>query len=592
MNSLFARLLSSYALVLFTAIFVIATAVSYLYSESAFRARTEELVENGLRLAQLVELGYIARNPVYFQAYVAATSDTLDAGVAFMDRSGALLAATLAPSQAQQLRLRESDFDAVMENGEIVTRTGYEEAVGEAVVTAIIPIRSSQGVIGAVILHAPVRGTNETIQSALRILLYSGILAAAAGVLISYALSRRIARPIREITQASLEMARGRFDRRVSTRERGELGALGMAFNRLASQLGTTIGELRQAQKNMESILTGMSDGVVAVDVEGRIMVANPAAATLLGHEAPAGGQPMAEVESFQALWPQYEQALAGENASAEIAVRDKVLLLNVTPLTDDEGGITGAVGILHDISERHRLDRMRRDFLANVSHELRTPLTSIRGFAQAILEGMVTDQRQVRRYLQVIMDEGLRLIRLVNTILDLSRIEAKAVSLQLEELPLAEVVEDVVESMEPVCRDREVGVELDLDPEAVVQGDRDRMAQIFLNLIDNSIRHSPHGATIRVRLERSAGEVVVTVADEGPGIPEEELPYIWERFHKVDKSRRFERGAGTGLGLVIVKELVEMHGGTVAAANGERGGAVFTVRFPMHAAPTPAEVS
>lgn len=591
MNSLFARLLRSYALVLFTAIFVIATAVTYLYSESVFRARTEELVETGQRLARRVEQGALL-NPVRFAAYVDGTAQSLGSGIAIVDRNIFVLVSTFTPAQAQQLRLREADVAAVFQDGQIVTRTGYEEAVGEAVVTAIIPIRTAQGIVGAVILHAPVRGTNQAIQSALRILLYSGILAAAAGVLMSYVLSRRIARPIREITQASLEMARGRFDRRVSTREKGELGALGAAFNRLASQLGATISELRQAQKNMESILTGMSDGVVAVNVEGRIIAANPAAGRLLGQEAPVRSQRMAEAESFQALWPHYERALAGENASAEIAVRDKVLLLNVTPLSDDDGSITGAVGILHDISERHRLDRMRRDFLANVSHELRTPLTSIRGFAQAILEGMVTDQQQVRRYLQVIMDEGLRLIRLVNTILDLSRIEAKAVSLQLEALPLGEVLEDVVESMEPVCRDRGVRVELDLDPGAVVSGDRDRMAQIFLNLIDNSVRHSPSGGTIRVRLERSDGEVVVTVADEGPGIPEEELPYIWERFHKVDKSRRSERGAGTGLGLVIVKELVEMHGGAVAACNGEGGGAVFTVRFPVETAPAAAEAS
>lgn len=586
MSSLFARLLRSYAAVLFTAIFVIATAVSYLYSESVFRARTEQLVENGQRLALLVEQGVLQRFPAVFAAHLEATAGVLDSGIAILDRGGGVPVSTFTSAQAQRLRLRESDVSAVLLRGSVVTRRGYEEAVGEAVVTAIIPIRSAQGIAGAVILHAPIRGTHETIQSALRILLVSGVLAAAAGVLMSYVLSRRIAAPIREITEASLEMAGGHFDRRVSTLEEGELGALGSAFNRLASQLGATIGELRQAQKNMESILTGMSEGVVATDKEGRIIAANPAAGRLLDEEEPVVGKRMAEVETYRSLWSHYERALEGESVTAEIHRRDKVLSLNVTPLTTDEGAITGTVGILHDISERYRLDRMRRDFLANVSHELRTPLTSIRGFAQAILEGMVSDEGQVRRYLHVIMDEGLRLIRLVNTILDLSRIESKAVALQLEPLQLKEVLEDVVESIEPVCKDREVRVELDLDPSVIVCGDRDRMAQIFLNLIENSVRHSPKGSAIQVRSERIDGEVEVSFSDQGPGIPEEELPYIWERFYKVDKSRRFERGVGTGLGLVIVKELVEMHGGSVMAANGEVG-AVFTVRLPTGTAPT-----
>jgi two-component system sensor histidine kinase ResE len=213
----------------------------------------------------------------------------------------------------------------------------------------------------------------------------------------------------------------------------------------------------------------------------------------------------------------------------------------------------------------------------------LRTPLTSIYGFAQAILDGVASTKEQVRRYLGVIMDESLRLIRLTNTLTDLSRIEAQHVRLDLEPVSLPEAASDAIASLEPQFAEKHITVQLDLDENLPpVCADADRLEQILLNLLDNAARHAPESGSILVRGRVCSDSCVeLSIEDNGPGIPDEELPYIWERFYKVDKARRQNRTGGTGLGLVIVKRLVELHGGDVRAENTPRAGAKFTVTLP-----------
>ncbi len=590
MNSLFARLLRSYVVVLLTTIAVTGAALAYLYTESVYESKERELVENGVRLARLVEVG---TPTVLLRARVEAIAQTLNAGITFANREGLVTLTTFSPSREKALRLSPSDVHLVLEEGASVTRRGFEEAVQEAVVTALVPIRSPNGIAGAVVLHAPIQDTADTIEGGRRLLLVATLLAAGAGVGVSYVLSRRITEPIRQMTSASLEMAQGNFDRRVSTQEKGEVGALGNAFNELAHRLGQTIRELTQEKQKTGSILASMSEGVIAVDSEGRVLLVNPALVNLFKIEGDVVAEPLQEQHRLKVIWPHIESTLSGHlTDQTEVRLDEKVLVLHSTPLRDDDGDVQGAVAILHDVTERYQLERIRRDFLANVSHELRTPLTSIRGFVQAILEGMVVNEEQTRRYLHVIMDESLRLSRLVNTILDLSRIESNAIEMDLERLDLGEIIDDTVESLEPICKDRDIQIHVELDRLPPVQADRDWMAQIFLNLLENAVRHSPKGKRVSVfgnTCEHpdssgvNAPYVQVQIEDEGEGIPQEDLPYIWERFYKVDKSRRYQHGVGTGLGLVIVKELVQMHNGSVEAENRAEGGARFTVRLPVN---------
>ena len=583
MSTLFARLLRSFVVVILTTILVIGAALSYLYTESVYKSKEQDLIEHGRRIARMVEAG----SPiVILRPTVEAVAQTLRADITIANRQGLVTLTTYAPGREQALRLSTSDVLQVLQRGATVTRRGYEEAPQEAVVTAMVPIRTREGIAGAVILHAPIRDAARTIASARQLLLIAALLASCAAVIVSYVLSRRITAPIRQMTAASLEMAQGNFDRRVETEDRGEVGALGKAFNQLGAQLGQTIRELTQEKQKLASILTSMSEGVVAVDSDGRIILVNPALLRLFAVEDQIVGAFLAAVPECASLWPHLSATMKDQRPNqAELRIGERVVVLHTTVLRGEGDRVEGAVAIVHDITERYQLERMRRDFLANVSHELRTPLTSIRGFAQAILEGVTANEEQTRRYLQVIMDESLRLTRLVNTILDLSRIESKAISLNFETLDLAHAVMDAVESIEPIARDRQINFELELPALPPVRADRDWTAQIFLNLLENAVRLSPQGGTIVVRGSVSEREgrryVRIAILDNGPGIPEDDLPYIWERFYKVDKSRQYQRGVGTGLGLVIVKELVQQHGGWVHAENRPEGGACFAVEFP-----------
>lgn len=591
MNTLFARLLRSYVVVLLTTIVVTGAALSYLYTESVYMAKERELTDNGQRIARLLATG---TPTLFLQPRVESIAQTLKADITIANRDGLITLTTFDPSREQALRLSPRDVRQVLEEGAVVTRRGFEEGLQEAVVTALVPIRIRNEIGGAVILHAPIRDSAQTIASGRRLLLVATLLAAATGVLVSYVLSRRLTAPIRQMTQASLEMARGNFERRVSTQEKGEIGALGHAFNELAARLGETIKELTAEQQKVSSIVTSMSEGVIAVDSQGHILLVNPTMIRLFGLTPDVVGQALHDVPPLNSLGTHLEATLRGhQREHVEIRQGETILSLHATPLRDEAGDVQGAVAILHDVTERYRLERMRRDFLANVSHELRTPLTSIRGFAQAILEGMVSGEEQTRRYLRVIMDESLRLTRLVNTVLDLSRIESNAVQLNLEPLDLSTTITDAVESLEPICKDRDIRIGVLLPPLPPVKADPDWMAQIFLNLLENAVRHSPRGKAVAIR-----GEVVdegadrrvrIAIEDEGEGIPEDDLPFIWERFYKVDKSRRYQHGVGTGLGLVIVKEMVQLHNGRVYAENRAEGGSRFVVELP---APIPSSAA
>ena len=302
-----------------------------------------------------------------------------------------------------------------------------------------MPIRTARGVGGGVLLHYPVRGIARTLRAVrplfYRTLMWAVLLSIGAG----FFLSRKLARPLQEMTAISLEMSRGNFDKRVQEISKDEVGQLARAFNHLAEELGRSIYALTQEKSKTESILVSMTDGVIACDAEGRVMLMNPKAVEFCGRtEASAIGEDLREVIPDPLLVESFRETLAtGRRCELEMERGSKAYLVRISPITGPGGEKWGCVALLNDISSRRELEEMRRQFVANVSHELRTPLTSIRGFLQAILDGVVTDPASVRKYLRIMLAECLRLIRLSNSLLDLSRIEGGSIELSREEVDL-----------------------------------------------------------------------------------------------------------------------------------------------------------
>jgi two-component system sensor histidine kinase ResE len=258
----------------------------------------------------------------------------------------------------------------------------------------------------------------------------------------------------------------------------------------------------------------------------------------------------------------------------------DMVLALTVSPVFDANDEVTGKVVVLQDVTEAHRLEQLRRDFVANVSHELRTPLTSIRGFLEGILDETIP-MSSAPRYLNIIHQETLRLTRLIHDLLDLSHIESGKLHLNRRSITLNAMIESLTWQARSATHQESVTINLDLDPtDPPVYADPDRIGQVILNLVTNAFKFTPSEGSVSVRTRSEDGKLCVQVQDSGSGIPPQDLPYIWDRFYKADRSRSKE--AGFGLGLAIVKSLIEAHGETITANQAPGGGALFTFFLPL----------
>ncbi|HEY6507619.1 MAG TPA: ATP-binding protein, partial [Vicinamibacterales bacterium] len=352
-------------------------------------------------------------------------------------------------------------------------------------------------------------------------------------------------------------------------------------LDEVARELARRVADLSQDRARIDAIVAGMVEGVLVVDHEGRIQRINTAAKQLLGIGDIALGQPFSSALKDPAITEQLSGALKGEGEVArELPLQrdsSRTIVARASAVPTDRGG--GAVLVLHDISDIRRADRMRQDFVANVSHELRTPLTVIRGYAEALADGSA-GPGDVVEFGSVITRHATKMERLVADLLRLARLDAQQETLSLGPCDIERIFAGVVQDLRPLVDSKRQNVAILVAPGAgATVADAAKMHDVLRNLVDNAVTYAPEGAEIRLEAWASDGIARLTVADNGPGIPSESLPRIFERFYRVDPSRA--RPGGTGLGLAIVKHLVELHGGSVTAANSALGGAVFTVVLP-----------
>ncbi len=413
-------------------------------------------------------------------------------------------------------------------------------------------------------------------------------LALGTGLLVSWYIGARLARglaePIGELTAVASRMSAGDLSSAVRPRGYDEIGRLGEMFNRMADRLAGTIATLSAERTKLEAVVSGMMDGVIATDRDGVVILTNRAAADLLNTPAkPTRPRQAARL----ALGPRLrmllsESAHSGRVSAEELPpseVGDRLVEVRCAPIAGASGRPTGAVAVLRDVTDLRRLERLRRELTANVSHELRTPLTSIKGFAETLLGGAMRDEATCRHFLEIIDKESNRLVKLVDDLLDLSRLESKRISLELSQVDVGQVIEETVARLRPLAGARDFDLR-PAAPDVVALADRDRLAQVLTNLLDNAIKFTPDGGRIAVDWRTANGEVEVTVADSGHGIAETDLPHVFERFYKADRARAATPG-GSGLGLAITRHIVEAHGGRISVASRPGAGTTFTFTLP-----------
>lgn len=358
-----------------------------------------------------------------------------------------------------------------------------------------------------------------------------------------------------------------------------ELGAVARACDDALAALMQRLEERERDWARMQAVLAGMIEGVIVIDANGRVRLANDAARQVLRLDGLAVGRPYIEAIRHPAIAQLVAAALqGGPPDSVWLSLpRDDTRTIMARATATQGVAANGAVLVLHDITELRRADQMRRDFVANVSHELRTPLTSIRGYVEALTEEDVPAE-DARQFLGIIARQAVQMERLVNDLLRLARLDAGQESLDVTSCDADALIRSVVHDVARSLDERRQRLDIIVAPNAkMLRADAAKLHDAVRNLVANAVSYAPEGTTIRVEVAARGDRRSIAVSDEGPGIPEADLPRVFERFYRVDKSRARNPG-GTGLGLAIVKHLIELHGGDVRAENRPEGGARFTI--------------
>ncbi len=466
--------------------------------------------------------------------------------------------------------------------GRVGSNTRTSETVGRPLLYLAVP--------GAPPLHrgvvrvaADLTSVDASVGELRSALIAGGALGLAAALALSFLLSRSLLRPLWAFHAALARLSSGDLGARVRWRSNDELGELARALDGMAEDLQQSHAEIVAERDRLATVLRVMVEGVLVVDAEQRITLANPRLRELLGIRGEVEGlRPLAAMRNADV-----DDALRAALAGSQPVHREITLagperrVLAVHAASFAIGDARGAVAVFHDMTEVRRLETVRRDFVANASHEIKTPLTAIRGFAETLLSSDLP-ARDARSYLEIILRHSERLSRLVEDLLELSRLESGTFTLEPEELDLPALAAELCRELEPRLRERSISIRIQADGSPRAFADARAVRQILQNLFDNALKYSDPDRAIEVRI-RAEGDVVRTdVADHGIGIPEADCARIFERFYRVDRGRAREQG-GTGLGLSIVKHLVQASGGEVFVESTPGVGSTFSFTLPAN---------
>ncbi|MBY0222673.1 ATP-binding protein [Mammaliicoccus sciuri] len=455
-----------------------------------------------------------------------------------------------------------------------------DEVMGQYLILSY-PYEQFSGEKASVLMYQSLDAVHRTTKSTTNIVFLSAFIAFILTTFFAFFLSTRITLPLRKMKQAAFELSKGNFDTHLPVAQNDEIGQLATAFNQMGRQLKYNMELIKQEKEQLSSILTSMTDAVVTFNQDYSILLKNPQAELLLkkwyGYNEKKH-HPLPK-EVFHML----EHAISfSEEVEDELELGGQFYVISISPLYS-ENNIRGAVAVFRDMTEQHKLDKLRSDFIANVSHELRTPISMLQGYSEAIIDDVVSSEEERMEMVRIIHDESKRMSRLVTDLLDLARMESGHIQLHENPLPIFEFMNRMVTKFSQVAKDAQVNLTLNTEESSnlVILADEDRLEQVFTNLIDNAIRHTPNGGEVTLGIHRSNGMLDLSVSDTGVGIPEKDLPFVFERFYKADKARTRGKG-GTGLGLAIAKNIMDAHHGSILAKHGDEKGTVFICSLPF----------
>ncbi len=508
------------------------------------------------------------------------------ADVEVIDQNSIVVASTnpaqsVTGQRAQELSVKQALLGIEDTEGEIMLNSLNNH---RTLVMALPVTSDADEVVGAVYIRASMEAMYDQINDISQILYAGTFIALGLTAALGIFLSRTITRPIVDMKEQAVVMGQGDFSRYVNVYGDDEIGQLAETFNDLTDKLqeahATTEGERRK----LASVLMYMTDGVIATDRNGNVILVNRRAEEIFGkRQEELAGKDVTSVlglDKFMTLNDLYrfqDPLLLDFDAQEE----EMIIEANFSTIERDNGAENGLIAVLHDVTEQERVEEERREFVANVSHELRTPLTSMKSYLEALQDGAINDPDIAPQFLEVTSNETDRMIRLVNDLLQLSKMDSKDYSVSVAEIDAPQLVNHVIDRFEMTTKNQDIQFKRRIPEEEItVQGDRDKLMQLMDNIVSNAVKYSPEGGTINVSLKQEQERLVVSVKDEGVGIPRENIPHVFDRFYRVDKARSRNLG-GTGLGLAIAKEIAMAHGGNIWVSSEWGKGTTFSFSLP-----------
>ena len=458
--------------------------------------------------------------------------------------------------------------------GQTVKNNDLELLNGETAVSVGIPVRDSDGnVTGGILVIKQIKRIQSAFNQLNNVLTGTIVAIMPVVVLLVAFSTSRLSKPLHDMSNAAIEMSKGRFHVRANEKAAGEIGILARALNTLCDNLAQTIYQLRSEKRQLNQLLSSFTDGVAAIDNIGCLTHYNPALMKMFG--AVEVKVPM-DLVPDESIWEMFRSVYdSREPVSMHYSLpNERALWITIVPVTDEDGECTGVVGLFKDVTDLERLEKTRRDYVANVSHELRTPLTAVRGLLEPLSDGMITDEETRQRYYRIMLREVIRLSRLITDMLELSRLQSGTEHMEVHAVNLEELLQDTRQNYLNEAVQRGIRLKLDAANVPFAMTDEDRVEQLLVILLDNAMRYTPEGGSITISAAETVGErILVSVTDTGCGIATEDLPHIFERFYKTDKSRK---EGGTGLGLSIAKQIIDKLGETIFVESKEGEGTSF----------------
>ncbi len=480
---------------------------------------------------------------------------------------------------------RPEILDAMEKDLGVSTR--YSPTLAKQLMYVAVPLKRNTRTMAFVRAAIQVDSVDRDIEAIQIKMAFSGLIIAGLATLLSLLVSHRIRRPIEEIRKGAERFSRGDFQHPLPVSAIKEIGELSETLNTMAQELQKTVSTITEQRNELGAVLSSMAEGVLAMDMEERIIGMNHAASVIFECDPrQVQGRTIQEVIRHPELQSLVTKALASEGTVESDVVlylkEERVLNGHASILRDGEGKRVGVLVVLNDITRLRKLENIRKDFVANVSHEIRTPITAIKGFVETLQDGALKSPENAERFLGIIQNHVLRLESLVEDLLSLSRIEEDKEKEQIvfEDKPLKEVLIGAIQLCQVKAEPKRVGMDLSCSDDVSARINASLLGQAVVNLLDNAIKYSETGKTIWVQTEATPQETLIRVRDEGCGIEKQHQERLFERFYRVDKARSRKLG-GTGLGLAIVKHIMEAHRGRVSVESQAGRGSTFTLHLP-----------